>query len=55
MNLEKDISPTGLYNYLPKLGTPRQSRRARVVKKRRPSKVTRRRRLTRSRKAKKSS
>lgn len=27
MNLEKDVSPTGLYNYLPKMSEPRKSRR----------------------------
>jgi len=27
MNLEKDISPTGLYNYLPKISEPRKTRR----------------------------
>jgi hypothetical protein len=29
MNLEKDVSPTGLYNYLPKLSDPRKTRRRR--------------------------
>ena len=29
MNLEKDINPTGLYNYLPKIDEPRKTRRRR--------------------------
>jgi hypothetical protein len=37
MNLEKDVSPTGLYNYLPKAQTTRR-RRPKPGKPRKPGK-----------------
>ena len=50
MNLEKDVSPTGLYNYLPKVEVPRKkkSRRRTVTRRRRVLRKSRKARTFRS-------
>jgi hypothetical protein len=41
MNLEKDSSPTGLYNYLPKMKKTRRRRTSRTSRKSRKSRIPR--------------
>jgi hypothetical protein len=41
MNLEKDSSPTGLYNYLPKMNKTRRRRRSKSRNSRRKSRGSR--------------
>ena len=41
MNLEKDVSPTGLYNYLPKVRTIRRRKPSRRTRKSRKSRKSR--------------
>jgi hypothetical protein len=49
MNLEKDVSPTGLYNYLPKVELPRKKKsRRRTATRRTRSRVLRKARTFRS-------